>query len=151
VLLAQSHADTLDGMRHLSIGFNAYILFLLFAGGLANGQDKPTTPQDSPPFLKQCSDKNPPPCADKPPTLISAPDPDCSQAARKAKIKGTVALAVVVGTDGVAHDISVVTPVGYGLDEEAVKAVKRWRFNPGKGSGKPAPVQIRIEAAFLCY
>jgi hypothetical protein len=48
-----------------------------------------------------------------------------------------------------AHDISVVTPVGYGLDEEAVKAVKKWRFKPGKGSGKPARVQIRIEAAIV--
>jgi protein TonB len=70
--------------------------------------------------LKQCTDKNPPPCADRPPTPTSAPDPECSKEARKAKINGTVVLAVVVGADGLLHDISVVAPVGYGLDEEAV-------------------------------
>ena len=66
----------------------------------------------------------------------------------KAKIDGTVVLTVVVGTDGLAHDISVVRSVGYGLDEEAVNALKKWRFKPGRGSGKPAPVQIRVEMEF---
>jgi TonB family protein len=54
----------------------------------------------------------------------------------EATINGTVVLAVVVGADGLLHDISVVAPVGYGLDEEAVKAVKKWRFKPGKSSGQ---------------
>ena len=57
-------------------------------------------------------------------------------------------LTVVVGTDGLAHDISVVKPLGYGLAEEAVKALRKWRFKPGEGAGKPAPVQIRIEMEF---
>jgi TonB family protein len=137
-------------MRSLSIGFCVAILLFVFAGGLASGQEKPTPPQDSQPVLKQCNDKNPPPCADKAPTLTSAPEPECSQESRKKKINGTVVLTVVVGTDGRAHDISVVTPMGYGLDEEAVKAVKQWRFKPGKGSGKAAPVQLRVEVAFRC-
>ncbi len=100
--------------------------------------------------MKQCTDKNPPPCADKPLTLTSAPDPECSKEAPEAKINGTVVLAVVVGADGRLHDISVVAPVGYGLDEEAVKAVKKWRFKPGKSSGKPVCILIRVEAAFHC-
>jgi TonB family protein len=40
--------------------------------------------------------------------------------------------------------------VGYGLDEEAIKALKKWKFKPGKGSGKPAPVQISVEVNFRC-
>jgi protein TonB len=56
----------------------------------------------------------------------------------------------VVGTDGLAHDISVVRSVGYGLDEEAIKALKKWKFKPGRGSGKPAPVQISVEVNFRC-
>ena len=135
-------------MPRLSIGCSLAIL--LFAGVLARGQEKPNTSQDSQPFLKQCSDKNPPPCADKPPTLTSAPEVECSKEAEKARIVGTAVLTVVVGTDGRAHDISIVRPVGYGLDDELIKAVKKWRFKPGKGSGKPAPVQIRVEAAFRC-
>jgi len=134
-------------MRVLSIGFG--VLVLLCAGRLASGQEKPTPPQDLQP-LKPCTDKNPPPCADKPPTLSSGHDPECSKEAQKAKIKGTVVLAFVVGADGLTHDVSVVTAVGYGLDEEAVKAVKTWRFNPGKSSGKPVSTLTRVEVAFRC-
>ena len=57
-------------MRRLSIGCSGAPL--LCAGVFAHGQEKPNPSQDSQPFLKQCSDKNPPPCADKPPTVTSA-------------------------------------------------------------------------------
>jgi TonB family protein len=135
-------------MRRLSIVCSLAIL--LRTASFAYGQEKQAPPQDSQPFLKQCSDKNPPPCADKPPKLKAYSDPECSTEARKAKISGTVVLTVVVGTDGLAHNISVVRSVGYGLDEEAIKAVKKWRFKPGQGSGKPAPVQMAVESAFHC-
>src|ERR1700719_46924 len=126
------------------------IAILLCAGGFARGQEKPNPSQDSQPFLKKCSDKNPPPCADKPPSVTYSPDPECSKEADNAKIAGVVVLTVVVGTDVLAHNISAVRTVGYGLDEEAIKAVKKWKFKPGKGSGKPAPVQIMVEAKFRC-
>ncbi|MFZ3264706.1 MAG: energy transducer TonB [Terriglobales bacterium] len=100
--------------------------------------------------MKRCSDKNPAPCADKPPAVIYRPDPECSKEAEKAKIGGTVVLHVVVGTDGLAHDVSVVRSMGYGLDEQAIKAVKNWKFKPAteKGSGKPASVEISVEVTF---
>ncbi|SRR5712692_5241139 len=135
-------------MRCLSIGCSVAILACV--GGFARGQEKPTPSQDSQQFLKACSDKNPLRCADKPPISTYHPDPECSKEAGRAKIHSTVVITVVAGTDGLAHDISVVRPLGYGLDEEAIKAVKKWRFKPGKGSGKPASVQIRVEAAFRC-
>jgi TonB family protein len=136
-------------MRHLSIGCG--VAAFLLAGGLACAQEKPTPSQDlPPPFLKQCSDKNPPPCADKPPVVTYAPNPECSKEANKAKVNATVVLTVVVGTDGLAHDIVVVRSGGYGLDEQAVKAVKKWKFKPAMGSTKPAPVQIHIQSEFHC-
>jgi TonB family protein len=125
-------------------------IVLLCAGGFAFGQEKPTTSQDSQPFLKRCSDTNPPPCADKAPAAREAPGPECSKEADKARINGTVVLAVVVGTDGLTHDISVVRSVGYGLDEHAIEAVKKWILKPGEASGKPAPVQIHVELEFHC-
>ena len=135
-------------MRRVSIVCSVAIL--LCAGSFAYSQEKQTPSQDSQPSLKVCNDKNPRPCADKPPKLTKRPDPDCSTEARKAKINATVVLAAVVGTDGVAHDISVVRSVGYGLDEAAIKGMKKWRFTPGQGAGKPVPVQIRVELAFHC-
>jgi TonB family protein len=135
-------------MCRLSIVFS--VALLLCAGDFARCQEKPIPSQDSQPLLKRCSDKNPPPCADKPPTLNYSPEPQCSKDAEKAKISGTIVLNVVVGTDGLAHDISVVRSVGYGMDEEAIKALKKWKFKPAKGSGRPAPVQISVEVKFRC-
>ena len=135
-------------MFRLSIVFS--VALLLCAGDFARGQEKPIPSQDSQPLLKRCSDKNPPPCADKPPVVIYHSDPECSREAQRAKIEGTVVLHVVVGTDGLAHDISVARSVGYGLDEEAIKALKKWKFKPAteKGSGKPARVEINVEVTF---
>jgi TonB family protein len=36
----------------------------------------------------------------------------------------------------------------YGLDAEAVKAVKQWLFTPGTKNGKPVPVKVDIEMTF---
>jgi TonB family protein len=124
------------------------VALLLSTGGFAHPQEKTTPSRASQPFLTRCTDQNPPPCADKAPVPTHTTDPEYSREAKKAKIKGTVVLTVVVGTDGLAHNISVVKPLGYGLDEEAVKALRQWRFKPGEGAGKPAPVQIQIEMEF---
>ncbi len=114
-------------------------------------QEKLTPSKDSQPFLQSCAVKNPQPCADKPPRPAYAPDPQCSKEPRKKKIDSTVTLEIVVGTDGLVHDISVVRPAGYyGLEEAATKAVKTWRFKPGTSLGNPVPVQMRVEVQFRC-
>ena len=135
-------------MLRLSIVWIAAIF--LSAGGFARAQEKPTPSQDSQPFLKRCTATNPQPCSDKPPTPAYTPEPKCSKEARKARIDSAVELAVGVGTDGLVHDISVVTPLGYGLEDAAIKAVKEWRFKPGTMLGNPAPVQIHIHVEFRC-
>jgi TonB family protein len=131
-------------MSRFSIAF-ASVILLQMGGFLCAQESFPS--QDSQP-LKVCSHKNPPPCADKPPVPIYTPDPEYSKEGKGAKVQGTVVLAAVVGTNGVAHDISVVRSLGYGLDEEAIKVLKTWRFKPAESLGKPAPVQIQIEVAF---
>jgi TonB family protein len=133
-------------MRRFAILFSA--VALTYSGVAARAQENATIAKSIEPTLKACTDKNPPPCADRAPKAIHAPDPEYSKQAAKAKINGMVVLAMVVGTDGRAHDISVIKPLGYGLDEEAVKAVKKWRFKPGQSAGKPVAVEIRVEAAF---
>lgn len=82
------------------------------------------------------------------PRVKSAPDPQYSKEARRAHVQGVVVLWMVVGVDGRAHDVKVARPLGYGLDEEAVKAVQKWRFEPAKRKGKPVPVQINVEVNF---
>ncbi|MFZ0705815.1 MAG: TonB family protein [Candidatus Korobacteraceae bacterium] len=55
-------------------------------------------------------------------------EPAYTVEAAKAHVKGTVLLSALIGKDGCAHDISVVRPLGYGLDEAAVFAMERMRF-----------------------
>jgi TonB family protein len=118
---------------------------LLMASCLSSAQE---TPPDAMPLLKPCNHKNHAPCIDKPPVVIHAPDPEYSVAAHNAKIQGEVVLQATIDTDGLAHDIEVVRPLGYGLDELAAKAVKKWTFKPAKSSGKPVPAKITIEVPF---
>lgn len=99
-------------------------------------------------YLKICSDKNPQPCADTSPKAIDTPNPQYSGDARNARIEGTVILGTIVGTDGRAYGIRVVQSIGHGLDEEAIKALKQWRFKPGTSKGEPVSVLISIHMDF---
>ena len=70
-------------------------------------------------------------------------DPQYTQKALRANVKGTVRLTATVGTNGCASDIKVVGSLGYGLDESAVFALKRFRFRqPAK------PMSIGVEFDF---
>jgi protein TonB len=85
------------------------------------------------------------------PRAIDAPDPDYSEEARKAKYQGTVVLWIVVGPDGRVHDCRIQRSLGLGLDERAVEAVKRWRFEPARKDGQPVAVQVNVEVNFRLY
>ena len=83
-----------------------------------------------------------------PPRVTYSPDPQYSKEARKAHLRGTVGLAVVVGPDGRPINIKVTQTLGKGLDEKAVEAVSNWKFKPGTKDGVPVPVRISIQCAF---
>lgn len=85
------------------------------------------------------------------PRPIYQPEPEFSEEARKAKYQGVVGLNVVVGADGRIHDPHVVHSLGMGLDEEALKTVKLWKFEPGKRNGQPVSVAVYIEVDFHLY
>ena len=54
------------------------------------------------------------------PRVIFKADPEYTDEARAKQLSGTVTLAVVVGADGIVHDLRVVKPLGNGLDEKAI-------------------------------
>jgi protein TonB len=65
------------------------------------------------------------------------------------KIQGTVILDVIVGRDGVPSAIRVARSLdANGLDDEAVRAVQQWRFNPGRIGETPVAVLVRIVLDF---
>ncbi|MEZ5288273.1 MAG: energy transducer TonB, partial [Vicinamibacterales bacterium] len=63
---------------------------------------------------------------------------------------GVVLLGVTVEADGSVGTVRVVRSADaeYGLDAAAIDAVRQWVFEPGRRSGRPAPVEIEIEMAF---
>jgi len=85
------------------------------------------------------------------PKEIYAPEPEYSEEARKVKHMGTVVLQLVVGSDGNPRDIRVVRTLGLGLDEKAIEAVRRWRFEPAKKDGKPVAALVSVEVDFHLY
>ncbi len=85
------------------------------------------------------------------PKLVFDPEPEYSEEARKAKYQGTCVLSVIVGPDGLAHDIKVTNTLGLGLDEKAIEAVKKWRFEPATKDGKPVNVLISVQVNFHLY
>ena len=58
--------------------------------------------------------------------------PDYTDEARTAKLEGTVLLEGAIGGDGVARDLTVLRPLGLGLDEKAIDAVRQWLFVPSQ-------------------
>ncbi len=82
------------------------------------------------------------------PQLMYKVEPEYSDEARKAKFQGTVVLTAIVDTDGVAKNIKVMRPLGLGLDEKAIEAIKKWRFRPGVKDGKSVAVFVTIEVNF---
>jgi TonB family protein len=68
----------------------------------------------------------------------------------RAKIQGSVWLECVVVPEGVCVDIHVVRSLDpvFGLDQEAVKAAKQWRFIPGRRLNQPVPVLVTIDMNF---
>jgi TonB family protein len=82
------------------------------------------------------------------PGVLQKKEPEYSEEARIAKLSGTALVQIVVGEDGSARNLSVLRPLGLGLDEKAVEAVRVWRFRAGMKDGGAVPVLASIEINF---
>jgi len=85
------------------------------------------------------------------PIPIYKPEPPYSEQARKAKYQGTVVLWIVVDAQGAVQQAQVVKPLGMGLDENAVRTVKTWKFKPAMRNGTPVPVRVMVEVSFRLF
>jgi TonB family protein len=84
------------------------------------------------------------------PIELYTPKPKYTADAMRAKIQGTVQMSAVVLPDGSVTDVQVTRSLdqSFGLDEEAKRTARLWKFRPGTLKGEPVPVRIIIELDF---
>jgi TonB family protein len=84
------------------------------------------------------------------PEAIYSPRPNYTADAMRAKVQGVVALEAVVRPDGSVGDVKITRSLDqhFGLDMEAIRTVKSWRFRPAKRNGEPVPVWVDVELTF---
>ena len=84
------------------------------------------------------------------PTVLREVKPAYTADAMRAKVQGSVWLECIVMPDGSVGEVKVTRSLDpiFGLDQEAIKAAKMWRFRPGMRQGEPVPVIITIELTF---
>jgi protein TonB len=84
------------------------------------------------------------------PRVIREVKPQYTAEAMRAKVQGTVLLECVVLADGSVGNVEVVKSLDgtFGLDQEAIKAAKQWRFQPGRRLNEPVAVLVTIELTF---
>jgi TonB family protein len=84
------------------------------------------------------------------PKSVSTPDPSYTKEAAEHHVEGRTTLRLVIDETGHANAVTILKPLGVGLDEEALKTVSQWQFRPATQNGKPVQVEINVEMNFRC-
>ena len=85
--------------------------------------------------------------ADNPPTIVDKPKPEYTAEGRSMKIEGDVVVDVVFLANGTVQINRVISGLGHGLDEAAVRAAQQIKFKPALRQGQAVdfPARVRIE------
>jgi TonB family protein len=79
--------------------------------------------------------------------ITEKPRPEYTPEGRSLKLEGDVVIDLVFLANGSVQVTRVVSGLGHGLDESAVRAAKQIKFKPAKQDGQPIdfPARVRIE------
>lgn len=120
------------------------------------GNDAPVAPAPPPP-------PPPPPPAPEPepptgplrvggdvkaPVVTHRVEPTYTEAARKARVAGTVVVEAIIDKNGNVDRVKVVKGLPAGLGDQAEAAVRRWKFKPGTLNGKPVDTIFNLTVMF---
>ncbi len=86
-----------------------------------------------------------------PPRVLNSIDPSSNEYAQQYGIAGMELLRTVVDATGVPRQMAIARPIGFGLDEKAVDAIKNSRFRPATLNGQPVPVVVDLVVTFRIY
>jgi protein TonB len=82
------------------------------------------------------------------PTIVFRVEPEYSEEARKARYEGKVLLEAIIKKDGRVDVLHLLRSLGFGLDQNAIEALKQWRFRPAMQNGKAVDSILNIEVSF---
>ena len=83
-----------------------------------------------------------------PPRLLHEERPHYTEQARQLGVTGNVLLEIIVLSDGSVGDVKILRRLGAGLDEQAARAVRQWRFAPATRFGIPVDVVVEVAVEF---
>ncbi len=83
--------------------------------------------------------------------LLSSFEPPSNEYAQAAGVAGVALYHAVIGADGKPDEIAVARPIGFGLDENAVEAIRKAQFQPAMKNGEPVPVVLDLVVEFRIY
>jgi TonB family protein len=84
-----------------------------------------------------------------PPEVLFYTEPFYTRTAREKKVEGTVTIEGAFDVNGCMKVVRIIKTIGFGLDENALAAVRSWRFSPAKRNGEePVEAHAQIDIDF---
>jgi len=135
----------LKGVEDLNIQIRTSNLPAIAEGAAPSGQDAATT---SVPQLRVVGLSEGAGATTRPEIIEYTTPPLYSDEARERGIEGIVILGARVEPDGRVSTARVVRGLGAGLDQNAIVALRQWRFRPGTRAGVPVATDTEVDIAF---
>lgn len=82
------------------------------------------------------------------PRAVASPAPTYPEGARKHRLQGVVIVQAVIEKDGSVSRIRVLKHLHPTMDEAAVEAIRKWRFEPATLEGEPVAVHYNLVINF---
>jgi len=112
-------------------------------GAVQSGGFADASVADNTPKRKALASESPTTMVD----ILDKPRPQYTAEGRSLRLEGDVLLDMVFQADGTIQVNRVVSGLGHGLDEAAIRAAQQMKFKPAKRDGQPVdfPARVRIE------
>lgn len=82
------------------------------------------------------------------PVKLYTPQPQYTRRARQARLQGVVIVQVIIDRQGKVTSAKVLKGLGMGLDQSALKTLRKWRFEPATLNGEPVAVFYNLTVNF---
>ncbi len=85
------------------------------------------------------------------PKLLNGLEPGSNEYAQKNGIAGLTSFRTVVDAQGKPTEIAIARPIGFGLDEKAIEAIRNSNFSQPRRTASPCPVVVDLVVTFRIF